>query len=119
MNRSKSHTWSLTAAVGWTLLILILVSIPSPDLPDADLPSIDKFAHFALFAGFGWLWMRSLPFNVDKRFRLVLIIGFAYAVMTEVYQGMLPFGRQPDAMDVAANLAGLIGGAGFMRYRLK
>lgn len=119
MTETKSHAWRLAAAVGWTILILILVTIPDPDLPDADLPQLDKIAHFALFAGFGWLWMRSLPIKLDRRFKLILFAGLAYAVLTELYQGILPYGRQPDVLDAAANLAGLLSGAGFSRYRLK
>lgn len=119
MTEIKVHAGRLAAAAGWTIMIMILVTIPGPDLPQADLPQGDKIAHFALFAGFGWLWMRALPFRADRRFRLVLFAGLAYAVLTELYQGVLPFGRQPDPWDVAANLAGLLSAAGFLRYRLK
>ncbi len=116
---SKSHRWNLVAAVGWTIVILALSTIPAPDLPTGRIPGVDKVAHFILFAAFGWLWIRSFVANVDRRFKQVVLAGLAYAVLTELYQGVLPFGREPDAWDAVANSAGLLAGAVFGRYLVR
>lgn len=118
MPEPNKQWWSLVVAFGWTLFILILTSVPGSDLPRTDLVSADKAGHFLLFAGFGYLWMHSLPLDVTPRFRLVLFAGLAFGVLTEIAQGVLPFGRHPDKWDAAANAAGVLIGAGLMRYRL-
>lgn len=115
MARPRSHALSLILAVAWTLAILALCSIPGDELPQVRLISADKIGHFTIFAGFGWLWMRSLRMNVRSRFRWVVAAGLSYAVLTEIYQGIVPIGREPDAWDAVANSAGLLAGAGLWR----
>lgn len=97
-------------ALCWTLGILVACSIPGKDLPAINIVSFDKFAHFAVFMGFGWLWMRAIRGAPARRARYVLGAGFAYAVLTEIYQGLLPFERTPDPMDALANTIGLLVG---------
>lgn len=115
--RAGSRIWTRAAATAWTLLILVLCTIPGRDLPDIQIVSADKIGHIGIFAVFGWLWMRtSPPSELDRHFKYVLLLGVAYAVLTEVYQGLLPFGRVPDVWDALANTAGLVIGAAFHRY---
>ncbi len=92
----------------WTVGILAACSIPGRDLPKVDIVSFDKMAHFAVFAGFGWLWMRALRGPMPGRTWWVLATGLAYAVLTEIYQGFLPFERTPDPLDALANALGLL-----------
>jgi VanZ family protein len=109
---------TLLAAVGWTLLILALCTLPGEELPEINIISIDKIGHFGIFAGFGWLWMRAFPgFDLAKRLRYVLLGGLAYAGLTEIYQGVMPFGREADVWDAAANAAGLLVGVGLQWRR--
>ena len=78
-------------AIVWTLGILAACTIPGSDLPKINIVSFDKAAHFVVFAGFGWLWMWALRETPRRTWR-VLAFGLAYAVLTEIYQGFLPFG---------------------------
>lgn len=104
---------ALLAAVGWTLFILALCTLPGQDLPEINIISIDKIGHFGIFAGFGWLWMRAFPrLDLARRSRYVLLGGLAYAGLTEIYQGIMPFGREADLWDAVANAAGLLVGVG-------
>ena len=103
-------------AIVWTLGILAACSIPGKDIPNINLFSFDKIAHFTVFAGFGWLWMRALTGPMNRRTAYVLGFGLAYAALTEVYQGLLPFNRTPDVHDALANTLGLL--TAVLLYRL-
>ena len=94
----------------WTLLILALCSIPGESIPDVDIVSADKLAHFTLFAVFAWMWLLALDIRLRRAVIYVTIGGVFFAVGTEFYQGILPFDRQPSALDAIANLAGLASG---------
>lgn len=104
----KKLTLAHLIAIFWTLLILAACTIPGKDIPSINIVSIDKFAHFGIFAGFGWLWMWALRGTLISRMKRVLTAGIAYAILTEIYQGFLPFERQPDPLDALANIAGLL-----------
>jgi len=113
IRQPQNRPWILVAAVGWTLLILALCTVPGKDLPEINIISIDKIGHFGIFAVFGWLWMRAYTLSdLARRSRYVLVGGLAYAVLTEIYQGIMPFGREADLWDAAANAAGLLAGVG-------
>lgn len=94
----------LKLALLWTLLILIACSIPGSSLPSISLLEYDKFAHFVLFAGFGWLWLNVYP----GRLLVILVMGLLYGAGTEFYQGWLPYERSPDPLDFIANALGLL-----------
>lgn len=97
-------------AAVWTLLILVLCTIPGDDLPDVDVVSADKLGHFVIFAGFGWLWMWASRPNVRSVTLILLCAGLLFAGGTELYQGLLPFERQPSWADAVANVLGLVVG---------
>ncbi len=99
-----------TAATLWTVLILALCSIPGTELPEVDLLSADKIGHFLMFAGFGYLWSWALGGASRRTARRVFLFGLLCAVGSEIYQGILPIGRDPSAADAVANVAGLITG---------
>lgn len=94
-------------ALLWTLAILAACTVPGSSLPSTKVWEFDKLVHFAMFAGFGWLWMAALAYPLGRRALVVLGCGVAYAVLTELYQGILPFDRSPDPYDTLANTAGL------------
>ena len=104
----KKFTSAHLLAVLWTLLILAACTIPGKDIPSINIVSFDKFAHFGIFAGLGWLWMWALQGTLTSRMKRVLVFGITYAIFTEIYQGLLPFEREPDPLDALANIAGLV-----------
>lgn len=97
------------AAAFWTILIVALCTLPGEDLPEIDVVNIDKLAHVVLFAVFGWLWIWSSDRSRSAVVRVILS-GLALAILTEIYQGILPFGRQPSVWDAVANATGLAAG---------
>ena len=112
MTFTRAHLLALI----WTLGILAACSIPGSDLPKVNIVSFDKAAHFVVFAGFGWLWAAALRGTLARKTGRVLAGGLAYAVLTEIYQGFLPFDRTPDPMDALANALGLL--TAVLLYRL-
>lgn len=102
--------WTLAAATLWTVLIIGLCSIPAPALRGPDVAGVDKLAHFVLFGIFAWLWLRAVKHRAGSALRHVVLAGLALAGLTEVYQGLLPFGRDPSLLDALANTAGLLVG---------
>ncbi len=99
-----------TLAVSWAVLIVALCTIPGTDLPEIDIASIDKLAHFSLFAVLAWLWLDATDGPIGRRSAVVLLLGSLFGLATEYYQGLLPWERTPDMLDAAANAVGLMAG---------
>ena len=97
-------------AIGWAALIVALCTIPGTDLPNLDITSIDKLAHFALFAVLAWLWLDATDGPIGRRSAIVIVLGAVFGLGTEYYQGLLPWERTPDMLDAAANAVGLVAG---------
>ena len=107
----------LVLSVLWTIGILVGLSLPGRSLPSVSLLEFDKLIHFLLFAGFAWLWMAALRAPLRRRTLYVLAAGATYAVLSELYQSLLPFDRRADLLDVLADMAGLC--AGLLLYHLR
>ena len=81
--------WIL-AAIGWTLLILVLCWTPRSIVAIAGgehsyrIPHADKIAHAGMFAGFAFLWLGAS--RGRSRTTLVVLAGLALAVITELGQ---------------------------------
>ena len=105
MTRSQLMAWI------WTAVILVACWIPGRYLkdlesgPSPDFPT-DKVVHFTMFAGFAALWTRAGG-GGWATFR-VFLIGALLAVGTELGQGLRIVARDPDVLDVTADLAGLL-----------
>lgn len=84
-----------------TLVIFVLCTIPSENLPDAD----DKTAHFVAFAGWAFCWQFAF-----KNYQKTLIFGIIYGILIEFWQGSLPvsFHRSFDWYDALADGVGVI-----------
>lgn len=93
----------LTLAALWTLGILAACLAPGELVPVVEISLFDKLVHVALFAGFGFLWLRVAP----GRRVAVVAWGFAFAVLIELLQNGLPIHRSGDPLDVAADAVGL------------
>lgn len=93
-------------AVAWTLFILVLLSIPSNQLPSSQLWKYDKLAHSLLFFVLAFVWMRAFAAHSVRMIVFLLVCGLAFAPLTELYQSILPFGRRMDLMDSIADAIG-------------
>ena len=92
-------------AIFWTVLIFILCTIPSENLPN-DQPN-DKISHFIAFAGFTFFW-----YFQSSKYILVILIAIIYGIAIEFWQGILPqnFHRSFDWYDALADgIGGMIG----------
>ncbi len=92
-------------AVAWFALIFILTSIPAPGIPEIRIPYFDKIMHFAFYLPFGFFLMRALGPGGLKRILLVVVVCLAAAACDELHQMLVP-GRQADALDFSADMAG-------------
>ena len=97
-------------ALGWSAAMLALCSIPGEDFGDLEdiLFSADKLGHIALFAVFGWLWLRAAP----QRLGAVVLGGVTFGIGIEIWQETVARGRGADVYDVVADLVGLALGVG-------
>jgi len=99
------------AAIIWTLLIFILCLWPGKELPQVDVPFIDKWTHFVLFAVFSFCWLCAFPSVQLRLLAAALLVSVGTGWVVELLQGWLTFlGRYYDVMDIWANgLGGLLG----------
>ena len=95
----RRAAWGLV--LGYTGLLLFLLWGPPADSPPL-FPHDDKVFHAVAFTGIGasWWWVTHRP-------RFVAIFGLAMAVITEVVQGMLPWPRSMDPLDMLADAVGV------------
>ena len=95
------------AAILWTLLIFIACFIPGKEIPNLDIPLMDKWVHFILFGGFSLLWLMAYPTAKTTRQLLVAVIGALFGWLIEELQGLLSFlGRAKDLLDIEADVLG-------------
>ena len=103
----KSRIWlAIVAHISATVAMLW----PSPDLPDIDVPMVDKWAHFFVFWGLYNLWASALQ-NRGHILGLTLKLVFAlffYGIIVEVIQEYWYVSRTGDLMDVLANTIGIL-----------
>lgn len=98
-------------AILWTLLIFILCFIPAREVPEVNIPLIDKWVHFILFGVFSFLWLLAVKQYNHLHLLLVLVSAVVVGWLVEYLQGSLSFlGRSQDNMDtIADGIGGLIG----------
>ena len=89
----------------YALLILILSSTPSSELPKSWLLQYDKVIHFFEYFIFGMLAIKSIPI-VSKKTVLVLIpAGLLFGMMDEYLQSFIS-GRFSSGLDVLSDTLG-------------
>jgi len=83
------------------LILLVLCSIPSEDLPDPGTG--DRFEHTA-----AWFVLTLTGFVLAPRRQLAIpTFALAYGVAIEVLQAVMPFGRHGDLRDLLADVVGI------------
>ena len=100
--------------LAWAAVILILTSIPGPDLP-IDLTGIDKLAHFGSYFVLGLLASRA-ALQRESGWKRALLVIAAIAILgalDELHQQFIP-GRDMDIHDWFADALGAIVAALFI-----
>lgn len=106
----------VTQAWCWTILILLLLSIPGGVARVSTFFQADKVVHFALFLVLAFLWLR-VPWNSDlARAWAIIGAGVVFSVLSELYQGIIPIDRTPDVFDVVADVLGFFAGAALWHF---
>lgn len=96
------------ATVIVSLLIIVAVLIPGPNLPDVNIGGFDKVIHIGMFG----LWAVAVRYDFNSKsfkFFIVFLAGMLFSMLTEILQ-LLVEGRSFDIYDMAADGIGLIGG---------
>jgi hypothetical protein len=103
----------LPMALLWTALILVACAWPSNRLPIEEtgkalgqIKHLDKVVHAALFAGFGFFWVRVG--GIRLRLFLLIVVGIMFAAVTELLQLIPAVGRDADWDDLGADAIGLL-----------
>ncbi len=103
--------------LSWLITISFLLLMPGKHLPEADLqiPHLDKYLHFVMFAMLSFLFLLFRKSKVDsienkEKFAIILLFS-AFGIMTEFVQEFFIEGRYFDIWDVVANALGTIAGA--------
>lgn len=100
-------------AILWTLLIFFLCFLPGKDIPDVNIPFIDKWAHIILFGVFSFLWLCSAP-SANLRWLLIMFVTSVFlGWLVEYIQGHYIPNRTQDIVDIAADATGGIAGIVF------
>lgn len=121
MTVSRAHSIKFWIPVFiWVSIMLLVSSLPSKELPQAEVPYLDKIAHFMEFAVLGFLAIRAVlktspNINLAKAIILSIIIISLYAAFDEWHQSFVP-GRMCDILDFLADAAG--SAAGVIVYSL-
>ena len=92
----------------WWVIIWIVSSIPSEELPSIQVLSIDKLAHAAVYFILGWLldtWLLRKQVQPSKR-RWIFVAVLLSALLDEYHQHLIP-GRSVSIYDFFANILGL------------
>ncbi len=97
----------------YLILIFGLSSIPSDPRPKSAPIFSDKVAHFVLYAGLGWIFVRLESKGGASRLQLVLaatLLAATVGLADEFYQGFVP-NRTQELADWVADLSGGTAGA--------
>ena len=95
-------------AVGWTLLIMVALTIPGKSIPDSHIFQLDKLIHAGLFLVLTLLWLAALSEGPIGRGLTILAAMIVFAIFTEFYQQIMPIGRSADLLDSVADAIGSI-----------
>ncbi len=100
-------------AIGWTMIIFLLMIMPTDNIPSQglfDIAHLDKLVHMILFGGFVWLWyftltknQKSIPHSVVLK--KVFFISSFYGISMEFVQYFFT-ARSFDIWDIVADIIG-------------
>ena len=113
-------------AIGWTIIIFLLMIMPPGNIPSQGLfriPHLDKLVHGFLFGGFVWLWYFSLNNNPKSQppaasLKKVFLISAFYGISMEFVQYFFT-NRAFDILDILADILGAAIAWGILSIRGK
>jgi VanZ family protein len=102
------YFWS---ALFWTGLIIFVCLIKSSDIPQIDMPYLDKVLHACMHFVFTLLWFfyfkkRIGNFTNFKLLLVSLVLSVLFGIVIELMQKFFTVTRNADLFDVIANLFG-------------
>ena len=102
------YFWS---ALFWTGLIIFVCLIKSSDIPQIDMPYLDKVLHACMHFVFTLLWFfyfkkRIGNFTNFKLLLVSLVLSVLFGIVIELIQKFFTVTRNADLFDVIANLFG-------------
>lgn len=93
-----------SAAILWTLFILLLCLLPAKDIPEVHVPLADKWTHFIFFGVFSFLWLCARPVRKTAWLLGMFLISTGFGALIELLQGLFTsLGRSADAWDILAD----------------
>jgi len=94
-------------SLAWVVIILLLTSWPSPEVPATNLPGADKLLHFLLYVPLGFAVGRTLKLSnrTTSHFIFAGLALVAFAALDELHQLLIP-GRFCSGLDMAADIIG-------------
>ena len=114
MNTNKLRL-IIGANILWILVIFILCSLPSEDIPDPrlNIPHLDKVVHFGMFFILSLLFSYALEAKTSLKLKTIYTIAISISI---IYGGLIEilqhyfFNRGGDVLDLLADIAGGIVG---------
>jgi glycopeptide antibiotics resistance protein len=103
----------LLAALFWTGVILFFCLIKSSDLPQVNVPNLDKAIHTTFHFVFTVLWFlffkkKLNASNVVRPLVISFLFSFIFGIAIELMQEFFTTTRSADIHDVMANVSGAL-----------
>jgi hypothetical protein len=111
----KKYLRHKSIPIVWSMIILILLSLPGSMLPDESvfkIANLDKFVHLGLFGGFVFLWSIYFSTKDTSRRRLfsffswIFLASCAYGTTMEFVQKYFIPSRDFELGDIMADVIG-------------
>jgi VanZ family protein len=115
INFLKKYFYHIFYPIAWTIIVLILLTLPGSMLPQEkvfSIPNFDKLVHMGLFGGFVLLWSIYFSRKIMNQKKLlviffrIFIIASVYGTTTEFIQKYFIPSRDFDIADILADVAG-------------
>jgi VanZ family protein len=110
----KTFNTALVVAIGWLLIITILLCIPGTELPKFKWDNkiwLDKWVHIFLFLVLVLFWCRAyskIPTDKKNTFVVITILSVLFGIAMEVVQHyFIPF-RSFDLTDILGDAVGSV-----------
>jgi VanZ family protein len=106
----------------YLVLIALLSLLPTSNLPDIPYFSgEDKWIHFCMYSGLGFMACWSLDINRKRAasYFLLLVGVVMWGVLMEIMQRLMSMGRSLEVSDMLANFGGAVAGLAIYMYLVR